>query len=162
MNTGTRRCGLIECKAFPAPVLLAAVAVGCLLTGAGCGAKGPVRYHIEGTVTYDGEPVPSGLIRFEPDATKGNGGPVGYATIIDGRYTTAAQGSKGALRGPLVAVMTGGPARDPQVEFPKMWFEDYQTTVDLDPQSGKATLDFEVPNPKKPKRIPAAASGKGG
>jgi hypothetical protein len=62
-------------------------------------ARGPQRFHVEGKVTFDGKPVPSGTIRFEPDSTKGNTGPVGYAAIIDGRYTTATEGSKGSLRG---------------------------------------------------------------
>jgi hypothetical protein len=72
------------------------------------------------------------------------------AAIIDDRYTTATQGSKGALAGPIVAIMTGGPAKDPNVEFPTMWFEDYRTTIDLDPARGVTTCDFDVPSLKKP------------
>jgi hypothetical protein len=123
---------------------LGAVAAAILVV-AGCGPTGPARYQLEGRVTFEGRPVPSGLIRFEPDATRGNAGPVGYAAIIDGRYTTATQGSKGALKGPLVAIMTGGPTKDPKVEFPKMWFEDHRTTIDLDPARGVTTFDFDVP-----------------
>ena len=127
---------------------LGAVAAAILVV-AGCGPTGPARYQLEGRVTFEGRPVPSGLIRFEPDATRGNAGPVGYAAIIDGRYTTATQGSKGALKGSLVAIMTGGPAKDPNVEFPKMWFEDYRTTIDLDPARGVTTCDFDVPESAK-------------
>lgn len=101
-------------------------------------------------MTFAGRPVPSGLIRFEPDASRGNHGPVGYAPITDGRYTTATDGSKGALEGPLVAIMTGGPAPDPQVEFPKMWFEEYRTTIDLDSPRGVTRYDFDVPPTKEP------------
>lgn len=72
------------------------------------------------------------------------------ATIIDDCYTTATQGSKGALAGPIVAIMTGGPAKDPNVEFPTMGFEDYRTTIDLDPARGVTTCDFDVPSLKKP------------
>lgn len=111
----------------------------------GCGPNGPVRYDIEGVITFDGKPVPSGMIRFEPDATKGNSGPVGYAMIIDGRYTTAEQGSKGSLKGPLVAFLNGGPAPDPKVEFPKMWFSDYKTTLTLDPKVGVMMFNVDVP-----------------
>jgi hypothetical protein len=111
----------------------------------GCGPRGPQRFHVEGAVTFDGKSVPSGTIRFEPDSTKGNTGPVGYAAIIDGRYTTATEGSKGSLKGPIVAFLTGGPAPDPKVEFPKMWFIDYRTTLTLESKSGVTTFDFDVP-----------------
>lgn len=117
----------------------------------GCGPRGLQRFQLEGKVTFDGKPVPSGTIRFEPDSTKGNRGPVGYAEIIDGRYTTATEGSKGSLKGPIVAFLTGGPAPDPKVEFPKMWFVDHRTTFTVEPKSGMTTCDFEVPkqNPKQ-------------
>jgi hypothetical protein len=115
------------------------------LVSTGCGQRGPTRFHLEGKVTFDGQPVPSGLIRFEPDSTKGNTGPVGYAAIKHGRYTTATDGSKGSLNGPIVAFLTGGPAPDPKVEFPKMWFVDYSTTLTLEPKSGATTFDIDVP-----------------
>ncbi|MEI7782030.1 MAG: hypothetical protein WCJ18_08925 [Planctomycetota bacterium] len=135
------------------PTVTARVAIGlfalAILGGGGCGPRGPARHQLEGQVTFRGKPVPSGLIRFEPDASKGNRGPVGYAAIVNGRYTTATRGSKGALKGPLVAFMTGGPAPDPKVEFPKMWFEEYRTTIDLDPASGVTRYDFDVPEAAK-------------
>jgi len=111
----------------------------------GCGPRGLQRFQLEGKVTFDGKPVPSGTIRFEPDSTKGNRGPVGYTAIKDGRYTTAMEGSKGSLKGPIVAFLTGGPAPDPKVEFPKMWFIDYRTTLTVEPKSGVTTFDFDVP-----------------
>lgn len=136
------------------PSVIARVAIGlfalALLNVAGCGPRGPARYQLDGQVTFGGKPVPSGLIRFEPDASRGNHGPVGYTAIKDGRYTTDTQGCKGALKGPLVAFMTGGPAPDPKVEFPKMWFEEYRTTIDLDPASGVTRYDFDVPPTKEP------------
>lgn len=129
-----------------AALLMLAIAV----TLAGCRPAGPARHRITGAVTFDGTPVPSGLIRFEADATQGNSGPVGYATIKDGRYTTAEQGSKGALKGPLVAIMTGGPAPNQQVEFPVMWFTDYTAKIVLEPTGGATTFDFDIP--KEPKK----------
>jgi len=112
---------------------------------AGCGPRGPERFQLAGKVTFAGKPVPSGLIRFEPDATRGNRGPVGYAAIKDGRYTTNTRGCKGALEGPLVVYMTGGPAPDPKVEFPTMWFTEYETSITLEPKRGVARFDFDVP-----------------
>lgn len=129
------------------PAALFALAIAAAL--AGCRPAGPTRYQIDGTVTFDGKPVPSGLIRFEADATRGNHGPVGYAAIKDGRYTTATQGAKGALQGPLVAIMTGGPAPNPAVEFPVMWFTDYTTTLVLEPTGGTTTFDFDIPRERK-------------
>jgi len=117
----------------------------------GCGPRGPQRFQLEGTVTFDGKPVPSGAIRFEPDSTKGNTGPVGYTAIKDGRYTTAMEGSKGSLKGPIVAFLTGGPAPDPKVEFPTMWFIDYRTTLTVEQKSGVTTFDLDVPK-QAPKR----------
>lgn len=128
-----------------AALLMLAIAV----TLAGCRPAGPARHQIAGTVTFDGRPVPSGLIRFEADATRGNNGPVGYAVIKDGRYTTAEHGSKGALKGPLVAIMTGGPAPNPQVEFPEMWFTDYTAKIVLEPTGGATIANFQVPREKK-------------
>lgn len=127
------------------PGRAAVVALAIATAVAGCGPGGPQRFHLEGRVTYGGEPVPSGVIRFEPDSTKGNGGPVGHAAIKDGRYTTFTAGSKGSLQGPLVAYLTGGPAPDPKVEFPQMWFADYRTTLTLEPSWGVTTFDIDVP-----------------
>ena len=121
---------------------------------AGCGPVGPRRCHLEGKVTHGGEPVPSGLIRFEPDLTKGNDGPVGYAEIKDGRYTTATAGNKGALQGPIVAYVTGGPAPDPRVEFPQLWLTNFHTTLTLEPSRGVTIFDIDVPkHPTQTKRL---------
>jgi len=129
----------------PARLCVFACGVVTILVATGCGSNGPQRFHVEGAVTFDGKPVPSGTIRFEPDSTKGNTGPVGYSAIIDGRYTTATEGSKGSLKGPIVAFLTGGPAPDPKVEFPKMWFTEYRTTLTLESKSGVTTCDIDVP-----------------
>lgn len=123
----------------------AAAIVAIALPLAGCGPGGVKRFHLEGKATFDGQPVPNGMIRFEPDSTKGNTGPVGYAAIKDGYYTTATNGSKGSLKGPIVAYMTGGPAPDPKDELPKMWFTDYRTTLTLEPTRGVTTFDIDVP-----------------
>lgn len=132
---------------MPRHAALLLLAIATML--AGCRPAGPARFQITGKVAFDGRPVPSGLIRFEADATQGNSGPVGYASIKDGRYTTAEQGSKGALKGPLVAIMTGGPAPSPQVEFPEMWFTDYTAKIVLEPTGGATTFDFDIPKEHK-------------
>lgn len=141
-------CRRVRFGSSRSPALAAVILLGATAATAGfvgCGPKGPGRYDVKGMVTFHGKPVPSGTIRFEPDATKGNGGPIGYAMIIDGRYTTSEQGSKGSLKGPLVAVVNGGPAPDPEVEFQREWFNDYRTTLTLDPKVGVTVFDIDIP-----------------
>lgn len=58
------------------------------LGGIGCGPRGLSRYALEGTVTFDGKPVPGGQVILEPDFEAGNRGPGSYCDIVDGRYTT--------------------------------------------------------------------------
>lgn len=56
----------------------------------GCSrATGPKRYRVEGTVSFVGQPVPTGTIYFEADPSRGNSGPIGLAAIEQGRYATA-------------------------------------------------------------------------
>ena len=122
------------------------IAAACCCLVAGCGPQGVSRYDVEGTVTYGGKPLPLGTIRFEADASKGNRGPVGIAPIVDGAYSTTGQGSRGALRGPIVAVITGLPAADPKAEYQLPLFEEYRIEATLEPAGrGPTRLDFSVP-----------------
>ena len=70
--------GIVSC------VLVAAVAVGC------GGKKGCERVIVSGTVTFQGQPVASGQIRFVP--TKDTQAPISGAGIIDGKYSVEANG----------------------------------------------------------------------
>lgn len=115
------------------------------IAAAGCGARGPERFHASGTVTFGGKPVPLGSIRFEADGSRGNHGPVGHAAIVDGRYTTRTRGSRGMLRGPLVVIIDGGPLPATEGEPALMWFTDYKTTITLEPKTWLTTIDFDVP-----------------
>jgi hypothetical protein len=124
------------------------VALGALFICSGCGgaADGPKRYDVSGTITYGGQPVLAGTIMFEPDASKGNKGPAGYAEIRDGKYDTRGEAGKGTIGGPHVVRITG---LDPSKAVPDLLpdgpplFSDYQTTADL--PEADATQDFEVP-----------------
>ena len=54
-----------------------------LLTLAGCGGGGPAEYAVTGTVTFDGQPVEKGEIRFLPAGTQGTA----YAgAIVNGKF----------------------------------------------------------------------------
>lgn len=115
---------------------------------AGCGGSGVERVTISGNVTYRGQPVPSGIISFTPDAKKGNRGPQGVAKIIDGRYTTDDHG-KGAVHGPQLVEIRGfggkgGAGRGDSLPFTggKPLFPIFYTEADV--KDGTTTLDFVV------------------
>jgi hypothetical protein len=55
---------------------------GCLLLFSGCGKPGP---SVVGTVLLDGDPLPSGRIRFVP--VEGTRGPDAGAVIEEGKYS---------------------------------------------------------------------------
>ena len=71
---------------------------GCVLSGlllvlvSGCAPSGPQRVAISGSVTFDGKPVPKGMIAF----ISTGGGPSTGGKIIDGRYDVPRD------KGPLV------------------------------------------------------------
>jgi hypothetical protein len=123
--------------------------LGCLLLllvlVAGCD-NGPKRYHVSGQVLYDGKPVPSGEILFDPDARKGNDGPQGFARIQDGRYDTR-NGGIAAGPGPQIVRIFGfdGKSR-PELELPHgrpLFLPEHKTTADI--PNGDATIDFPIP-----------------
>jgi hypothetical protein len=122
------------------------LALTCVLV-AGC-SQGPRRYHVSGTVTHQGKPLPAGVIFFTPDIRQGNDGPQGYAIIKEGHYDTTEPGGKGVLGGAHTVRIEGFDGK-PGNELPlgKPLFTDYQTTVDF--PKGEATQNFDVPGKRK-------------
>lgn len=121
-------------------LLLRAVACTAVFV-VGCSKQnGPTRYAVSGTVTFLGKPLPRGRIAFEPDTQQGNGGPAGYADIVDGRFHT----HLGAIGGPHVVRISG--ASGPVVDESKdtTLFTNYTATCELPRQAAK--LDFDVPS----------------
>lgn len=113
---------------------------------AGCGGDGgPGRYDVSGTVTYNGQPVPEGVIQFRPDSSKKNNGPAVNANIVDGKYDTSDSG-KGTVGGPHIVIIRGydGNAR-PEDELPHGMplFGEYTTSAEL-PKSRGESVNFEV------------------
>lgn len=109
---------------------------------AGCGPSGPVRFDLEGEVTYQGKPVPAGLIVFNPDTTKGNEGPQGFAHIKQGKYDTRDQGRKVTV-GPhevRIEAFDGKPGQE--LPLGKIMVQ-HTTTATLSPTETK--LDFDIP-----------------
>ena len=119
------------------PRALAAAGLVLILSGCGDGTK---RVRISGQVTFEGKPVKYGNIVFEPDASKGNNGPQGYAKIVDGAYDTADAGT-GPCVGPQVVAIEGYPDLD-AAKKSRLVFN-YRTTVDLPAQT--TTQNFAVP-----------------
>lgn len=66
-------------RKFTAPSLLAFVALAVFV---GCGSADAGRASVSGKVTFDGEPVKTGQISFEPQGQ----GRTGIAQIVDGAY----------------------------------------------------------------------------
>lgn len=115
-------------------------ALSLLVTG--CGKSEFERQPISGKITFNGQPVTSGFIVFEPDAVKGNKGPQGYSSIVHGTYETGRDG-KGTVLGPvkvrIVSLASDSSGEDAGVPpFPP--FE-----VDIVVEEGMTTKDFDIP-----------------
>jgi hypothetical protein len=90
--------------------------------------------------------VPAGEIYFDPDVSKGNDGPQGFARIKDGQYDTR-QGGVAAGSGPHVVRIFGFDGKTPPGEdlpLGRRLFSEYKASADI-PDQGDAKLDFEVP-----------------
>ena len=117
----------------------------------GCGGSGGVeRMTIRGSVTYSGQPVPAGKVRFEPDTRRGGSGPVGFARIVDGEFSTRGNG-KGAVQGPMKVRIEGYVSAEPMA--PPL-FQPYIAEIEITKESRE--FDFEVPQreAKQSKRRP--------
>ena len=99
------------------------------LAAAGCGSGERKLYHVSGTVTFDGQSIPSGFVLLDPDVSAGNDGTQGFAEIKDGSFDTAGTG-KGVTGGAYVMRVRGvAPAHGD--EPARMLFREYQQTIDL-------------------------------
>jgi hypothetical protein len=110
---------------------------------AGCDGQ-PRLHHVSGKVMYDGKPLPAGVIYFDPDVSKNNDGPQGYAIIQNGEYDTAAAGGKGVVGGPHIARIEGFDGK-PGEELPlgRPLFTDFKQPLDL--PKAASTQNFDVP-----------------
>jgi hypothetical protein len=89
-------------KPLALPWLMLALGAGLL---GGCGPRGPVTFPLSGSVTWNGKPVPAGLVRLVPNAEAGNPGPAAVAEIMHGHYTTPA--GKGIIGGKYRVFISG-------------------------------------------------------
>ena len=108
---------------------------------AGCGGgSGPRGVDVSGIVTFDGKPVPSGVIYFDPDTAVQNDGVQGFARIKNGKYDTR-ETDKGIGGGPYRVRITGATADAGGP--PRALFTEYSISVDFPYES--TTRDFQVP-----------------
>jgi hypothetical protein len=114
---------------------------------AGCGGdeiSGLV--DVAGSVTWKGNPIPSGFITFSPDAAKGATGTQGLAFIRDGKFDTrVGEKVRGVVPGPLQVMVSGYDGQNPSEENP--WgaplFTPYMTTLEV--PAATDSLAIEVP-----------------
>ena len=125
---------------------LVALAVACMAI-VGCSrGDGIPRYRVSGRVTFNGEPVPAGMVYFNPDAAAGNRGPSGFAPIVDGSYDTRSARGRGAIAGPQTIQIDGHvppPSNSTSEAGGRVLFRRYQSNKDL-PKSN-VVIDFDVP-----------------
>jgi hypothetical protein len=88
-------------------------------------------------VTYDGKPVPKGTISFDPTGD----GPMGYASILDGKYDTA-QG--GGVRGGTYNIRVNGfnGITGPDLPFGQALFPEYTGAAEL--PAHDSTFDLDI------------------
>jgi hypothetical protein len=124
--------------------------LGCIiifffLVVIGCNPSGLKRYQVSGTITFDGQPVTEGEIRFSPDSAKGNTGPQGYAAIENGKFTTPK--GIGVIPGPMYATVTvfdpiKGEAKNDGSDFRKIIFENWNYAFEMPAKSH--VLDLKI------------------
>jgi len=121
---------------------LARLSFLAIVLAAGCTNARPV-FNVSGTVTFDGQPVPAGIIYFNPDFSQGNDGPQGVADIKDGKFDTS-KGGRGHCGGAMVVRIEGfdGKSPDPK-SVGKPLFVAFELNRDLPRQN--SSQDFEVP-----------------
>jgi hypothetical protein len=113
------------------------------IVAVGCGGK--KQHHVSGKILYGGEPLPAGVIWFDP-APK-NDAPQGYAIIKNGEYNTAQAGGRGVNGGAYTIRIEGFDGK-PGNELPmgKPLFTDFQQDFELPKADSKQ--NFEVPRKK--------------
>ena len=123
---------------------------------AGCGpGNNPRAVNVSGTVTFNGKPVPLGVIYFDPDTSAGNDGVQGSANIRNGSYDTSQTG-KGITGGAYTVRIRGADAQSDDPERPsRPLFGEYSIKVEFPYET--TTKDFEVPTSaaKNLKSVPA-------
>jgi hypothetical protein len=110
---------------------------------AGCSA-GEQLYDVSGTITFEGKPIPKGLIFFDPDPSAGTPGSQGFANIENGRFDTASPGKGKGIRGGRYVIRISGfdGKEGPEAPFGQFLFPEHELKRELPPE--KQTFDYDV------------------
>ena len=122
---------------------LAAILFAATATLAGCGGEEKL-YDVSGTITVNGQPIPKGLIFFDPDPAKGTPGTQGFANIENGRFDTSVSGQGRGIRGGAYIIRISGfdGKVAPEAPFGQFLFPEHEISRELPAQ--KQTLDYDV------------------
>jgi hypothetical protein len=125
--------------------LTASYAVLCLVVG--CGPSEPPTFHISGTVTYAGKPIPRGSISFDPDSRKGTLGKMGVADITNGKFDTKL-GGHGLCGGTYNIRISGYDGKEGmELPFGNAMFPEYAVQKEI--PKAESTLEIDVPKAAK-------------
>jgi hypothetical protein len=140
------RLQIADCKlAHKSAIYNLKSAILLLALVAGCGS-GQRLYDVSGIATFDGKPIPAGIIYFDPDPTKGGAGAQGFANINDGKYTTAVNGG-GIGGGPYIIRITGYDGKTAnEAPLGRPLFDEYVVKKDL--PAATSELSFDIPKKK--------------
>jgi hypothetical protein len=125
--------------------MIRSLCAAALLTGVallvGC-SSGEKLYDVSGTITFDGKPIPKGLIFFDPD--KGTPGTQGFANIENGMFDTAAPNQGKGIRGGAYVIRISGfdGKAGPEAPFGQYLFPEHELKKELPAQN--QTFDYDV------------------
>lgn len=112
---------------------------------AGCSTQERL-YNLSGKATFKGQPIPAGIMYFDPDPTKGGSGTQGMASIKDGKYTTTENG-RGIRGGAYVIRITGFDGKSGNdAPLGKTLFNEIELRKEL--PAADSELDFDLPEKK--------------
>ncbi|MBA4188710.1 MAG: hypothetical protein C0467_11985 [Planctomycetaceae bacterium] len=122
-------------------VAIAACAAGC--------ADEKLK-DVSGSVTHGGEPLPAGVVWFDPDPNHPGKPPQGYAYVKGGKFDTTDQG-RGVRPGAYLVRVEGFDGK-PGNELPlgKPLFTDHQEKQDFAAGSDKLQLEISIPKAAPP------------
>jgi hypothetical protein len=109
---------------------MAAVLFAGMALLAGCGSDEKL-YDVSGTITFEGQPIPKGLIFFDP--APGTPGTQGFATIENGRFDTSVRDKGRGIRGGAYQIrISGFDGREAaEAPFGQTLFPEHELTRDL-------------------------------
>lgn len=115
--------------------------VVCLLA-AGCSKDGPKRFDHWGKITYRGQPIPKGVMNFDPDLGAKNDGPQGFAEIVNGEYDTRKRPMTGPGSGKyVIRIFAADGVPGPEAPMGKPLFtSQVELSEDLKAQDGELNL----------------------